>query len=200
MYLIVGLGNPEERYAGTRHNVGFEAAECLRSLCRCALPRLRFHSEISQGKIGAESCLVAKPLTYMNRSGLAVREIAAFYKIEPSRIIVLCDDVSIPFGHLRLRAGGSAGGHNGLKNIIEQLGSTDFPRIRIGVGEKPAGWDLADYVLCRMTPREQEEMGETVARAAQAALCVAEEGMQKAMNRFNTPRKKPETISEPGKG
>ena len=175
MYLIVGLGNPEERYAGTRHNVGFEAAECLRSLCRCALPRLRFHSEISQGKIDAESCLVAKPLTYMNRSGLAVREIAAFYKIEPSRIIVLCDDVSIPFGHLRLRAGGSAGGHNGLKNIIEQLGSTDFPRIRIGVGE-------------------------TVAREAQAALCMAEEGMQKAMNRFNTPRKKPETITEPGKG
>lgn len=200
MYLIAGLGNPENKYAGTRHNVGFEAAECLRSLTHCTLPRLRFHSEISQGKVGTEACLVVKPLTYMNRSGQAIREIAAFYKIEPSHVIILCDDVSIPFGHLRLRSGGSAGGHNGLRNIIEQLGSADFPRIRIGVGEKPEGWDLADYVLCHMSAQEQKEMGEVVARAAEAAVCVVQEGMQRAMNRFNTPRKKPEVPKQPEKG
>lgn len=190
MYLIAGLGNPEARYASTRHNVGFEAAQCFRELSGCGLARIKFHAEISQGKIGAEPCLVARPLTYMNQSGLAIREIAAFYKIPNDHIIILCDDVSIPFGHLRLRSGGSAGGHNGLKSIIAQLGAQEFPRVRIGVGEKPEGWDLADYVLCVMSREQQKEMGRTAAQAAQAAACIITDGMSTAMNRFNTPKSK----------
>ncbi len=192
MYLIAGLGNPEGKYAATRHNVGFEAAECLRKKLGCGLPRIRFHADIAQGKVGTENVLVVRPLTYMNLSGTAIREIADFYKIAPDHVIVMCDDVSIPFGHLRLRPNGSAGGHNGLKNIIEQLGSQNFMRIRIGVGEKPAGWDLADYVLCRMSAEEQQQIGETAAQAAEAAVCIIEQGLGKAMNRFNTPRVKPE--------
>lgn len=188
MYLIAGLGNPEARYAATRHNVGFEAAQCLRDQMGFGLAKIRFHAEISQGKIGEEPCLVARPLTYMNNSGLAIREIAAFYKIPADHIIILCDDVSLPFGHLRLRSGGSAGGHNGLKSIIAQLGSQDFPRVRIGVGEKPQGWDLADYVLCIMSREQQSEMGKTVAEAAKAAACIVTDGMSAAMNRFNTPK------------
>ena len=180
MYLIAGLGNPETKYAATRHNVGFEAAECLKSELNCGMAKIKFHAEIAQGKLGDEQVLVARPLTYMNNSGQAIREIANFYKITPDHIIILCDDVSIPFGHLRLRANGSA-----------QLGSQDFARVKIGVGEKPQGWDLADYVLCRMSSEEQKEMGETVARAAKAAICIIKNGMAVAMNRYNTPKAKP---------
>ncbi|MBQ7915280.1 MAG: aminoacyl-tRNA hydrolase [Firmicutes bacterium] len=191
MYLIAGLGNPEAKYAATRQNVGVEAAECLKGELNCGMTKIKFHAEIAQGKLGDEQVLVARPLTYMNNSGQAIREIANFYKITPDHIIVMCDDVSIPFGHLRLRANGSAGGHNGLKSIIAQLGSQDFARVKIGVGEKPQGWDLADYVLCRMSSEEQKEMAETVARAAKAALCIIKNGMGVAMNRYNTPKAKP---------
>lgn len=190
MYLLVGLGNPEQKYERTRHNVGFDAVEYAREKIGASLPRIRFHAEISQGKIGEEQILFARPLTYMNLSGVAVGEIVNFYKIPVNHVIVFCDDVAIPFGNLRLRPNGSAGGHNGLKNIIEHLGSDQFLRVRIGVGEKPAGWDLADHVLARMSDEEMVQISKTEKDAALAAEWIIKNGFDKAMNRFNTPKKK----------
>lgn len=185
MKLIAGLGNPESRYANTRHNVGFDAAEIARQKAGFGVEKLRFHACISSGTVGGEQIIIARPQTYMNLSGVAIREIAAFYKIAPEDILILCDDVSIPFGARRIRADGSAGGHNGLKNIIAQLGTEGFARIRIGVGEKPADWDLADYVLAKFTPEEVAAMRENCEKVAEAALCWATDGLAPAMNRYN---------------
>lgn len=185
MKLIAGLGNPETRYANTRHNVGFDAAEIARQKAGFGVEKLRFHACISSGTVGGEQVIIARPQTYMNLSGVAIREIAAFYKIAPEDVLVLCDDVSIPFGARRIRADGSAGGHNGLKNIIAQLGTEDFPRIRIGVGEKPADWDLADYVLAKFTSEEVAAMRENCEAVADAALCWVKNGLPLTMNRYN---------------
>jgi PTH1 family peptidyl-tRNA hydrolase len=185
MLLIAGLGNPEKKYAGTRHNVGFEASEILRLNMGWGPMKTRFHSEFVQGKIGGEPCLLCRPLTYMNNSGLAIREIADFYKIDPANIVVLYDDVALPLGALRVRGNGSAGGHNGIKSIIAHLGTQDFPRVRIGVGEKPAGWDLADYVLEHFHTEEIPIIREACERAAQAVEVLARDGLAKAMNQYN---------------
>ena len=182
MYLIAGLGNPEAKYAATRHNVGFEAAELLKQELGGGLARIRFHAEITRCEYGGETVLVVRPLTYMNESGVAIGEIADFYKIGPENVIVICDDVNLPFGHLRIRPKGSAGGHNGLKNIIAHLGTEDFARVRIGVGGKPDEWDMKDYVLAKMTPEECETIAETALRAARASLCIVKNGTETAMN------------------
>lgn len=186
MFLIAGLGNPEVKYAATRHNVGFEAAMFLHERLGFSSERNKFQALISQGKIGGESVILCRPLTYMNRSGIAIRAASDFYGIEPDNIIVIYDDVALPFGHLRLRKGGSAGGHNGMKNIIEHLGTQDFPRVRIGVGEKPAGWDLADYVLAKFTKEEIPIIRDTVNLASEAAESIVRDGIDKAMNLYNT--------------
>lgn len=186
MFLIAGLGNPEVKYAATRHNVGFEAAMFLHERLGFSSERNKFQALISQGKIGGESVVLCRPLTYMNRSGIAIRAASDFYGIEPDNIIVIYDDVALPFGHLRLRKGGSAGGHNGMKNIIEHLGTQDFPRVRIGVGEKPAGWDLADYVLAKFTKEEIPIIRDTVNLASEAAESIVRDGIDKAMNLYNT--------------
>lgn len=188
MYLIAGLGNPERKYANTRHNVGFDAAESLRREIGAGLSRVRFHAEISRGEIGGEPVIIARPLTYMNLSGNAIAEITSFYRIEPEHVIIFCDDVNLPLGHLRIRKAGSAGGHNGLKNIIERLGSDQFGRVRIGVGEKPEGWDLADHVLAHMNAEEQAVIAEAEKNAAKAAIVYITKGLNEAMNRYNTPR------------
>ena len=189
MYLIAGLGNPEGKYAATRHNVGFEAAECLRKKLGCGLPRIRFHADIAQGKVGTENVLVVRPLTYMNLSGTAIREIADFYKIAPDHVIVMCDDVSIPFGHLRLRPNGSAGGHNGLKNIIYHLNSEDFPRVKIGVGKKPRpDYDLAAWVLGKFPAEDQKAIDKACEDAVNAAACIIAEDCAAAAQKFNGKR------------
>ncbi len=188
MYLIAGLGNPELQYAATRHNVGFEAAVTLHDQYHFSSERAKFDALISRGELGGHECLLCRPMTYMNRSGIAVAAAARFYKIPAEQIIVIYDDVALPLGHLRLRAGGSAGGHNGMKSIIEHLGTQAFPRVRIGVGEKPPGWDLARYVLARFTEEEMPVITQAIEAAAKASAAIVSEGMDKAMNLYNSKR------------
>jgi PTH1 family peptidyl-tRNA hydrolase len=189
MYIIAGLGNPGDRYAATRHNAGFEAAARLRDKICTGGVRIRFHAEIASGLVGTEKVLVIRPLTYMNESGIALREITDFYKVPADHVIVMCDDIDLPFGHLRIRGKGSAGSHNGLKSIVNHIG-TDFIRVRIGVGAQPEGWDLADYVLSQMSREQIAELASAEEKAADAAVCVIEKGLQEAMNRFITPKPK----------
>ena len=191
MYIIAGLGNPGDKYTATRHNAGFEAASRLRDKICTGGARIRFHAEIAQGMVGAEKVLVVRPLTYMNESGVALREITDFYKVPADHVIVMCDDIDIPFGHLRIRGKGSAGSHNGLKSIVNHIG-TDFIRIRIGVGAQPEGWDLADYVLSQMSRDQVAGLALAENKAADAAVCVIEKGLQEAMNRYITPKAKRE--------
>ncbi len=192
MYLIAGLGNPDLKYAATRHNVGFEAAVRVREKEGFPSEHGKFQAMISLGRIGSEPVALIRPMTYMNLSGRAVRQVADFYKIPPENIIIIYDDVSLPFGTLRIRKGGSAGGHNGMKSIIAELGTQDFPRVRIGVGEKPAGWDLADYVLSHFTREEIEEIRKTIDLAADAAVSIVASGIDRAMNTYNTKGKEHE--------
>lgn len=156
-WLIAGLGNPGTEYVRTRHNVGFMAADALASACHIAIDRAKFHALIGEGTVGETRVLLMKPQTYMNASGKAVAEAASFYKIAPEHVIVYSDDISLAPGRLRVRMNGSAGGHNGLKSIIECLGSENFPRIKIGVGQKPTPeYDLADWVLGKLPPKEYD--------------------------------------------
>lgn len=185
-WLLVCLGNPGIKYKDTRHNVGFHLAEALERRGDVKLNQLKFKALTGTALLGGAKVLVMKPQTMMNLSGVAVQQAANFYKIPPERILVTFDDVSLPVGKLRLRPGGSAGGHNGVKDIIARLGSNDFPRIKIGVGEKPhPDYDLADWVLGRPTGAEWKTIEETITRALDAAACVISEGMDRAMSRYN---------------
>lgn len=185
-YLIVGLGNPESRYAATRHNIGFEAAAILRAMEGFSLEKGKLHSLLSEGTISGKKCLICRPQTYMNLSGDAVSAAASYYHIDPDHIIVIYDDVSLPLGALRLRHKGSAGGHNGMKDIIAKLHTEDFLRIRIGVGEKPEYMDLKTYVLSKFTKEELPVIKKAAEEAAEAARCIVTDGMDKAMNLFNS--------------
>ena len=185
-WLLVCLGNPGIKYKNTRHNVGFHAADALEKRCGAKFDRLKCRALTGSVTLGGEKVLVMKPQTMMNLSGQAVQEAARFYKVPPERVLVICDDVSLSVGRMRLRTGGSAGGHNGLKDIIQRLGSSDFPRIKIGVGEKPRPeYDLADWVLGRPTQKEWETIEAVIQRALDAAECLIEEGVDKAMSRYN---------------
>ncbi len=185
-WLIVGLGNPGDKYEGTRHNVGFMVADELGERGRFPIQRLKYKALTNTAAIGGQGALVMKPTTYMNLSGEAVGEAAKFYKIAPDRVLVISDDVDLPLGKLRIRTGGSAGGHNGLKSIIQHLGSDQFPRLKVGVGEKPhPGYDMADWVLSRFQGEDRKVMDEAVKRAADAVECFLRDGPQKAMNRYN---------------
>lgn len=185
-WLVVGLGNMGDKYDGTRHNVGFLVADELAQRQRVPIQRLKFRALTALCEVGGAKVLLMKPTTYMNLSGDAAREAAAFYKIPPERVLVLSDDVALAVGRLRLRAGGSAGGHNGLKSLIAQLGSDQFPRVRLGVGEKPhPDYDMADWVLGKFAGEDKTLIAQAVKRAADAAECVIREGMDRAMNRFN---------------
>ena len=157
MYIIVGLGNPGREYAGTRHNVGFGVLEKLAEKENIAILEKKHRAVIGKGVIAGQKCILAKPLTYMNLSGESVRQMIDYYKVdETSELIVVSDDVSLEPGQIRIRRKGSAGGHNGLKNIIANLGHDSFIRVKMGVGEKPRGWDLADYVLGRFSQKDRE--------------------------------------------
>lgn len=189
MYLIAGLGNPTREYEKTRHNVGFEAIDILADKAGTTVTEKKHKALYGKGYIGGQKVVLAKPQTYMNLSGESIREIADFYKIEPENIIILCDDINLSEGQLRIRLKGSAGGHNGLKNIISHLGTQEFPRIRIGVGEKPRGMDLADYVLGRFPKEQQAVMEEAYRDAAEAACMMIEDGADAAMNHYNRKNK-----------
>ena len=185
-WLVVGLGNPGDKYENTRHNAGFMAIDQLADRGDFPVQRLKFHALTQQATISGQGVLVMKPTTYMNLSGDAVAEAAAFYKVPPEHILVLCDDVSLPVGKLRIRLSGSAGGHNGLKHIIQRLGTDQFPRLKIGVGAKPhPDYDMADWVLGKFVGPDKTAMDEATLRAAQAVECYLKDGPQKAMNQFN---------------
>ena len=185
-WLVVGLGNPGDQYEHTRHNVGFAVADELAERCRVPLQRLKFRALTNTVTLGGQKVLLMKPVTYMNLSGEAVREAAAFYKVPPEHILVLSDEVALPPGKLRVRKGGSAGGHNGLKNIIAHLGTDQFPRIRVGVGQKPhPDYDMADWVLGKPQGEDKKAVEAAVVRAADAVECLLAKGPEEAMNRFN---------------
>ena len=185
-WLVVGLGNSGDQYEHTRHNVGFDAIDALADRLDIPVQRLKFRALTNTAVIGGEKVLLMKPVTYMNLSGEAVEPAAAFYKIPPDHILVISDEVALPPGKLRIRASGSAGGHNGLKNIIAHLHSDQFPRIRIGVGGKPhPDYDMADWVLGRPQGEDRKAVDAAVERAAQAVECVIREGVDRAMGKFN---------------
>ena len=185
-WLIAGLGNPGTKYENTRHNMGFRAVELLAEQKGVKLNKVKFKSAYNICAFAGARCLVMKPQTYMNLSGQSVRQAAAFYKLPPERILVLFDDISLAPGRLRVRAEGSAGGHNGIKSIIAELGSQNFPRVKIGVGAKPhPDYDLADWVLSSFSTQEEKLLAPALERAGEAALCLLERGVPEAANRFN---------------
>ena len=190
MYLIVGLGNPGKQYENTRHNVGFDAVDLLVDEYRVPSSGKQHKAMYGKGVIAGQKVILAKPLTYMNLSGESVRALVDYYKIDPEEeLIVIYDDISLEPGKIRIRKKGSAGGHNGIKNIIAQLGTQNFQRVKVGVGEKPKGWDLADYVLSRFGAGEQKLMDEAFGEAAEAAVMMMTDGAERAMNHFNAKKK-----------
>ncbi len=186
MYVIAGLGNPGAKYENTRHNIGFMAVDAIAAKNHISVQEKKHKALLGKGILGSEKVLLVKPQTFMNLSGESIREIIDYYKIEEkTELIVISDDISLAPGALRIRKKGSAGGHNGLKNIILHLGHDEFQRIRLGVGEKPAGYDLADYVLGHFNEDDRALIAKSVEQAAQAAEVMITEGADKAMNLFN---------------
>ena len=198
MKVIVGLGNPGTKYAGTRHNIGFDTVTALADKYSIKLKDKKFNGLIGEGFIEGEKVMLVQPQTYMNLSGECVGMIAGFYKLDAEDIIVICDDINLDTGRLRIRAKGSAGGHNGLKNIIAHLGTEAFPRIRIGVGEKTEGWDLADYVLARFSGEDEATMRKAIKNAVGAIETWISYDIGKSMNLYNVnPNPKPKKESVP---
>ena len=188
-WLIVGLGNPGQQYTRTRHNCGFRAVDLLAEKLGCKIDKLKFQGLYAQVNYQGKKLFLLKPQTYMNLSGRSVLQLSAYFSIPPQRIIVLFDDISLVPGVLRVRPNGSAGGHNGIKSIIQELGSQEFPRVKIGVGAKPhAEQDLADWVLSTFSASEEKSLGPALERACDAALCVIDRGVPEAANRYNGAR------------
>ncbi len=183
--VVVGLGNPGSQYADTRHNVGFWCVDYLARAYSIAFTRRQRLAQIGEGVIEGRQVALAKPRTYVNLSGQAVKYLLDRYGVTPQELLVIYDDMDLPPGKLRLRPRGSAGGHNGIKSIIEATGTQEFPRLRIGIGRPAEGQDWKDYVLGQMSPEERKLAEEAVARAAQAVVSVLTEGVAAAMNRFN---------------
>ena len=185
-WLIVGLGNPGKQYEHTRHNCGFRAIDLLADSLNCKVDKGKFQGLYGQTVVNGIKLFLLKPQTFMNLSGRSVLQLSAYYGIPPQRIIVLFDDISLEVGRLRCRADGSAGGHNGIKSIIAELGSQEFPRVKIGVGGKPhQDADLADWVLSGFSALEEKSLQPSLENAAKAALCIVSHGVSEAANRFN---------------
>lgn len=186
-YMLVGLGNPGTKYENTRHNAGFVCLDVVAEKYGVKINKLKFKSLMGEGRIEGKRCLFLKPQTFMNLSGEAVREAAAFYKIPPEKIIVIFDDISLDPGKLRIRRKGSDGGHNGMKNIIYHLNSNEFPRIKVGVGAKPnPEYDLADWVLSRFSQSEAKEMKKAAENVVGAVEIMVTGDIDKAMSRYNS--------------
>lgn len=196
MYIIAGLGNPDRKYVNTRHNIGFEVIDAIAEKNDIVLGEKKHKAVIGKGMVAGQKVILVKPVTYMNLSGESIRSVIDFYKAdEKSELIVISDDISLDVGQIRIRKRGSAGGHNGLKNIILHLGHDSFIRVRMGVGYKPPKLDLADYVLGHFLPEEREAVRESVRNAALAIETVIAEGPDSAMNKYNT-RKRPQQEEE----
>jgi PTH1 family peptidyl-tRNA hydrolase len=193
MKLVVGLGNPGKKYEGTRHNVGFDVLACLARRCAVGRPQAKFNAEVAETIIKNQKTILLSPLTFMNLSGQSVRAVVDFYKLPLTELLVICDDINLEVARLRLRPTGSAGGQNGLKDIITRLGSQEFGRLRIGVGRPPPQWDAADFVLGKFSAEDAVEVGRAVERAADAVETWVEKGMQSAMNQFNADPNKQKT-------
>ncbi len=186
MFLIAGLGNPENRYQATRHNTGFLAIDRLASHYQIELTRSEGKALTGSGRIGGNRVLLCKPQTYMNLSGESLQALCAYYRVDPAaELLVLVDDIHLPTGAIRIRKGGSAGGHNGLKNIAQMLGTETFPRLRIGVGEGVPGENLIPHVLGNFSKEEWTLMDDALDQAAEAAACFVTDGIDRAMNRYN---------------
>ena len=185
-WLIVGLGNPGREYEKTRHNCGFRALDLLAEQLNCKVDKLKFQGLYTQVNYGGGKLFLLKPQTYMNLSGRSVLQLSAYFHIPPQNIIVMFDDISLEPGRLRIRPNGSAGGHNGIKSIIQEVGSQEFPRVKIGVGAKPnPNYDLADWVLSTFSASEEKALAVALDNAAKAALAIIDHGVPEAANRFN---------------
>ena len=185
-WLIVGLGNPGREYEKTRHNCGFRAVDLLAENLGCKIDKLKFQGLYAQANYNGTKVFLLKPQTYMNLSGRSVLQLSAYFNIPPQRIIVMFDDISLEPGRLRIRPNGSAGGHNGIKSIIQEVGSQEFPRVKIGVGAKPnPNYDLADWVLSTFSANEEKTLAVSLDNAAKAALAIIDHGVPEAANRFN---------------
>lgn len=186
MKAIVGLGNPGEKYEHTRHNAGFDVISIVAAQLNTPIKKLRFHAVMGETMLNGEKLVLIKPQTFMNGSGLTVSEALAFYKIKPQDMLLLVDDIDLPFGTVRVRGKGGPGTHNGLRSIVQYTASGDFPRVRIGMGAPPPEWDLADWVLSKFqTEEERKTIFDAYKLAAEAALCWAEHGIDLTMNRYN---------------
>lgn len=186
MYLIAGLGNPDKKYEHTRHNVGFDVIDELAEKYNISISEKKHKALLGKGVIEGQKVVLAKPQTYMNLSGESIVELVHYYKIDPeTEMIVIYDDISFAPGNLRIRQSGSAGGHNGIKNIIKCLGTQEFMRIKVGVGEKPKNWDLADFVLGHFSEEERENLEDAIGRAMEAVGYMINGDVAKAMNEYN---------------
>ena len=190
MYLIAGLGNPTREYENTRHNIGFMCVDTIAKEHEIRICENKHKALIGKGYINGNKVLLVKPLTYMNNSGEAIREIADYYKLDYEKdVIIIYDDIDLDVGRIRVRPKGSAGGHNGIKSIIARCGTQNFMRIKVGVGEKPQGWDLADYVLGRFSSDDAGLMEDAIKDAIQAAIMMSQGDVDKAMNNYNAKKK-----------
>lgn len=190
MFIIAGLGNPGKEYENTRHNIGFYVIDDIAKKYQITMLERKHKAVIGKGYIDGHKVVLVKPLTYMNQSGESIRQATDYYKVDvTTQLVVISDDISLDVGQLRIRKKGSAGGHNGLKNIILHLGSENFIRIRMGVSDKPQGYDLKDYVLGHFTDKEKKQLEETSGKAAEAIRMILQGDVDGAMNRYNTKKK-----------
>ena len=194
MYVIVGLGNPDKKYENTRHNIGFDVIDALSDKYNIPVKEKKFKALCGSGVIEGVKVLLVKPQTYMNLSGESIAEVLNFYKLDPeTEMMVIYDDISLAPGNIRIRKKGSAGGHNGIKSIIAHAGTQVFPRIKVGVGEKPKGWDLADYVLGHFSDKEREYVNDAVKDAMDATVYMIHDDVDQAMNLYNAKKVVPQT-------
>jgi len=185
MYIVCGLGNPGKQYENTRHNMGFRTLDVLSDRLSTPIKSLKFKALLGEGRIGMEKVLLVKPQTFMNLSGESLREIVAFYKVEPEKLIVIYDDIDLPTGQLRIKAGGSSGTHNGMRSVIYQLQFDNFPRIRVGLGKDP-NLPLDVFVISKPSDEEQKKLDQAVKNAADAVEMIIKDGINTAMNKYNT--------------
>ncbi|MDQ5983028.1 MAG: Peptidyl-tRNA hydrolase [Eubacteriales bacterium SKADARSKE-1] len=185
-FLIIGLGNPGKKYENTRHNAGFMAADYIANKCNSEINKIKFKALFCDAVIENKRVLLIKPQTFMNLSGEAVTQFMSFYKIPSEKVIIIFDDISLSLGLLRIRQKGSAGGHNGIKNIIELTGTDNFPRIKLGIGKKPAGWDLANWVTSQMPTEDLKKLQSAIENSYEALKLMVNDKTSEAMNKFNS--------------